>query len=205
MFSRMSHKRISQCLTDSEYEELTMKLTLPSTWHTILVLSAFFATRSSTMFGMASEANAHLTSLDSKDAVDTSSSLRSLQTFTGYVTGFSLYDVSSKPNKLWRTLYNVPRVLDVAHGPNRLYSIRAYVAGEGIGSVVMQLQDQWQFFPFKNENIAPYALCGDNGVDLTSCGMSYYGNYLIRAQACSGANGSGTCSAWLEVPFGIQP
>jgi hypothetical protein len=182
-----------------------MKLTLPSMWYTVWVFSAFFATQSATVVGLARDADAQPSSLDSKDAVDTTSSLRRLPTFTGYVTGLALYDVSSKPNKLWRTLYNVPRVVDVAHGPNRLYSIRAYVAGEGIGSVVMQLQDQWQFYPFKNENIAPFALCGDNGVDLTSCGMSYYGNYLIRAQACSGANGSGTCSAWLEVPFGIQP
>jgi hypothetical protein len=190
-----------------------MKLTLPSMWYTVWVLSAFIATRSSTVLGMASDADAHLTSLDSEDAVDTSSSLRSLQTFpkptppvprfTGSVKGFDLYDVSFPPNQLWKTLhYNGgdPKLYDLVNGPNRLYSIKANVAGTGIGSV-----DKWQFYPVKYENNAPYALCGDNGSDLASCGMSYYGNYLIRAKACSGANGSGTCSPWLETYFAIAP
>jgi hypothetical protein len=125
-------------------------------------------------------------------------------TFTGYVTGFELFDVSSKPNQLWKTLYNsFGYVFDseVANGPNRLYSIKANVAGNGIGSVVMQLQD----YPVRYENGAPYALCGDNGVDLTSCGMSYYGLYTIRAKVCSGTNGNGICSDWVKTNFSIQP
>jgi hypothetical protein len=181
-----------------------MKLTLHSfTWHVMVVFLALFATRSSTVVGMASGNTSNAHSMDNAEGAgrgaNVSSSLRRLPTFTGEVTGFELIDVTSKPNKVWQTLFNGT----VALGPNRPYSIKANVAGAGIGSVVMTLNTA----PPAYENLAPYALCRDNysNLDLISCGTSVYGTHVITAKACSGANGNGDCTAPRMVQFKIWP
>jgi hypothetical protein len=182
-----------------------MKLTLHSftSWHVMVVTLALFATRSSTVVGMASDIAADAHPLDNAQGADrganVSSSLRRLSTFNGAVTGFELIDVTSKPNKVWQTLFNGA----IALGPNRPYSIKANVVGDGIGSVVMTLNTALPAY----ENLAPYALCRDNysDVDLISCGTSVYGTHVISAKACSGANGNGVCSALKTVQFQIWP
>jgi hypothetical protein len=187
-------------------KNLIMKLTLHSSmWYTMFVVSTYFATTLSlTVLDTASDgtaATAH--SLGDTEGADhdgnivASSLRRRLPTFTGSVTGFDLMDVTSKPNKLWRTLSNNVYVA----GANRPYSIKATVAGQGIGSVFMQLSNN----PVKYENLAPYGLCGDDGVDFASCGMTGYGSYTISATACSGANGQGACSAPKTIHFRIGP
>jgi hypothetical protein len=177
-----------------------MKLTLHSfTWHTMIVVATIFAALSSTVLGMASESASR--SLDSEGGDrdgNVASFLRRLPTFTGSVTGFDLMDVTKTPNQLWKSLYNGA----IAVGPNRPYSIKAIVAGDGIGSVVMTLNAVTAV-----ENLAPYAMCKDNfsDLDLISCGPSVYGFHTISAKACSGANGGGVCSALNTVDFQIVP
>jgi hypothetical protein len=188
-------------------KNLIMKLTLYSSmWYTMFVVSAFFATMlSSTVLDMSSDgtaAAAHSLG-DSEGAADRDGNIvvsflrRSLVvlTYTGSVTGFDLMDVTN--NQVWRTLSNNVNV----YGANRQYSIQAKVAGRGIGSVVMWLDNNQA----KYENLAPYGLCGDDGVNFASCGMSGYGSYTISAKACSGANGQGPCSAVKTIKFGIGP
>jgi hypothetical protein len=185
-----------------------MKLTSHSfTWYTLVVTSAFFAMLSSTAAGTTADAAA-ARSMDSEGADPTgnvASSLRRLPTFNGEVTGFELYDVTRKPNKLWAKSDGTTSIgINKPYlGPNRPYSIKANVAGDGIGSVVMTLNNA----PPAYENMAPYALCRDNysNLDLISCGTSAYGNHVISAKACSGANGEGPCSALKTAKFQILP
>jgi hypothetical protein len=127
------------------------------------------------------------------------------QILPGFVESFDLIDVTAKPNTVWqKNLYET-----VVRGPSKPYSIRANTAvpGDSVGSVVMKLSNENGAPDYiKTENIAPYALCGDNGVgDFVSCGMSQYGSYTIYGKVCSEANGEGFCGEWRPARFGISP
>ncbi len=86
-----------------------------------------------------------------------------------------------------------PSVINLDSTPQ--INIEANVSGS-VGSVVFELNGS----VFATENVAPYALAGDNSGDYNSLSLGP-GNYQLTATAFSGTNGSGSAGGSAGLSF----
>ncbi|TDE87137.1 hypothetical protein E0686_03555 [Deinococcus sp. S9] len=90
--------------------------------------------------------------------------------------------------------------LDLSKLPARL-NLRANTAGP-VGSIRFGLDSKSSY---RVENVAPYALCGNNGGAYVACPSSVFspGHHSVSAAAYTGANASGTAGSGVLVNFNV--
>ncbi|MFW5748121.1 MAG: immunoglobulin-like domain-containing protein [Chloroflexota bacterium] len=91
-------------------------------------------------------------------------------------------------------------VINISQIGTSLLNIRANVSGDDVGSVRFGLNDVAQF---RMENLAPYALDGDNRGDYFDWSYQLNTPYLVTATPFTGINGQGTAGVSLTLVFTI--
>ena len=117
----------------------------------------------------------------------------------GPLTGFTLVDASDQSVLATLTAGSSVEVADPDGGS---YGIRADLAvGETVGSVELSLTGAKTVS--RTENLAPYSLYGDGGVDALDGGSLPAGSYTLTATAYADGNLAGDELGTLEVSFTI--